>query len=565
MKRIRDDIKTNFIRYTGPILSIVCFFIILIVAEVLNSHYDSNLNSTLDKYETNWVLVYDGKEEEIVFPFAKDYSIKECELKNTLGDVTDNDIILFKYQYQITDIYVGNELIYHVSFPKSGNVSTTMGTNILSITMQKSYSNKEIRIHMQVENQSKRLMIEDIYLCSRGDYLFSIFKSNTMQLFFASLLLITGTIYLIIYVVIKIKGVKLVSIKEEYFLSLFVFSYSAALWVLTDLHLVFIMTGHLVVNDILSYFSLSIVPIGLVYIVYYILKKYKPFFIILEGIYCLNILLQTLFFITGIADIANMLIVTQVLLFSGLFASIVIVILAMIKEKSKDVILLICGFIIFLVLIGICIIGYMFGPIGFDYNLYFLLAMTVLATVFGYTILKEFVLVMGHHAMMERTIKYAYIDALTGIGNRRSYEESIVKEKAYSGIRHLAIVAFDVNYLKESNDNLGHKAGDELLIATANIIKKHLSEGTGANIFRTGGDEFCAIVHMSKQEIYNKINELNNDIAIWKGLYNPTLSIAVGYAIKEDYPDISLEELAIKADEEMYKNKRYRHAKKQKS
>jgi predicted signal transduction protein with EAL and GGDEF domain len=256
------------------------------------------------------------------------------------------------------------------------------------------------------------------------------------------------------------------------------------------------MTCHLVVNDILSYFSLSIVPIGILYIVYYILKKYKPYFIILEGIYCLNILLQTLFFITGIADIANMLIVTQVLLFSGLFASIVIVILAMIKEKSKDVILLICGFIIFLVLIGICIIGYMFGPIGFDYNLYFLLAMTVLATVFGYTILKEFVLVMGHHAMMERTIKYAYIDALTGIGNRRSYEESIVKEKAYSGIRHLAIVAFDVNYLKESNDNLGHKAGDELLIATANIIKKHLSEGTGANIFRTGGDEFCAIVHM---------------------------------------------------------------------
>lgn len=558
MDKSKSSVTNKFIRYTGPVLSIVCFFIILIISEVLNTNYKSNLDVNLNSFENGWVLVEKEKEEQISFPFSLDYSIQECEIKNTFEEVCDDDILLLKYQYQVKEILVGGEVIYTFSLPSAGNISTTLGTNILSISMKKEYSNQEIKIVMNVTNPSKRLMIEDIYLGSRGDYLFSIYRENVLSLLVASILLITGSIYLIIYFTVKIKGVRLRSVKEEYFLSLFVFSFSTALWILTDLHLIFSITGHIVVNDILSYFSLSIVPIGLVYLVYYIIKRYRTLFIILEAIFCINVFLQTIFFTTGLFDLANMLIVTQILLIGGLLTSIIVVILAITKEKTREMVWLISGFGLFIILISVCIIGYLFGPIGFNYNLYFLLAMTILAFVFGYIILREFISVMGEHALMEKTIKYAYIDVLTNIGNRRAYEEAIVKEKTLENDQ-LAIIAFDVNYLKESNDTLGHKAGDELLIATANIIKNTFYENDGNNVFRTGGDEFSAIVHITREELLNKLDTLENEIHKWKGDLNITLSVASGYAIKEDYPEISLEELAIKADEEMYKNKRARH------
>ena len=563
MNQRKKTIIDNFIKYTGPILSIVCFVIVLIVAEVLNNHYNANLDFNLNKYEDNWVLVSDV-EEEIEFPFSLKSNIKECVIKTTIGEVDDKDVLILKYQHQVEEIAINGEVVYKKNVPSIGNISTILGTNVLTLSMKKSYSNQEIQIKMGISNPSKIIQIEDIYLCSRGDYLFSIFHQNGVQLLVASLLLITGAIYLIIYITIKIKGVKLTTIKEEYFLSLFVFSLSIALWVLTDLHLIFLIFGHIVVNDVLSYFSLSITPIGLVYIIYYIFKRYRPLFVTIEGIYCLNVLLQTILFITGVVDLANMLIVTQILLFAGLFISIGIVILVMVKNRTKERVLLIAGFTLFFILIATCIIGYVFGPIGFDYNLYFLLGMTILALLFGYIVLKEFVTVMGQHSLMEQTLKYAYLDALTGIGNRRAYEEAIVKEKSSIGQHHFAIIAFDVNYLKQSNDTLGHAAGDELLIATARIIQEVLNETEEGNVFRTGGDEFCAIVHISKEEIKEKIIALNFEISKWKGEHNPHLSVAIGYAIKKDYPDISLEELAIKADEEMYKNKRLGHSIKEK-
>ena len=101
----------------------------------------------------------------------------------------------------------------------------------------------------------------------------------------------------------------------------------------------------------------------------YIFKRYRPLFVTIEGIYCLNVLLQTILFITGVVDLANMLIVTQILLFAGLFISIGIVILVMVKNRTKERVLLIAGFTLFFILIATCIIGYVFGPIGFDYNL----------------------------------------------------------------------------------------------------------------------------------------------------------------------------------------------------
>ena len=45
----------------------------------------------------------------------------------------------------------------------------------------------------------------------------------------------------------------------------------------------------------------------------------------------------------------------------------------------------------------------------------------------------------------------------------------------------------------------------------------------------------------------------------WSGEYNSSLSLAVGFAVMADYPGLSVEQLSIKADEQMYKMKRIMH------
>ena len=82
----------------------------------------------------------------------------------------------------------------------------------------------------------------------------------------------------------------------------------------------------------------------------------------------------------------------------------------------------------------------------------------------------------------------AETDALTNLPNRYRFEQYLldVGERGYS----LAILMFDINYLKETNDTEGHSAGDNLIRTAAQCITSCFGEKS----FRIGGDEFAAVV-----------------------------------------------------------------------
>jgi len=85
----------------------------------------------------------------------------------------------------------------------------------------------------------------------------------------------------------------------------------------------------------------------------------------------------------------------------------------------------------------------------------------------------------------------AVTDPLTGLYNRRLFEESFDKElnrsRRYG--QPLGLVILDLHRFKEVNDKYGHPRGDEVLRATAATLKKALR--TSDSAFRIGGDEFA--------------------------------------------------------------------------
>ncbi len=88
----------------------------------------------------------------------------------------------------------------------------------------------------------------------------------------------------------------------------------------------------------------------------------------------------------------------------------------------------------------------------------------------------------------------AATDALTGLYNRRLFEEYFAKElnraKRYN--QHMALVLMDLHKFKEVNDRFGHQQGDQALQLAAATLRKTLR--TSDYAFRIGGDEFALLL-----------------------------------------------------------------------
>jgi diguanylate cyclase (GGDEF)-like protein len=96
-------------------------------------------------------------------------------------------------------------------------------------------------------------------------------------------------------------------------------------------------------------------------------------------------------------------------------------------------------------------------------------------------------------ARIEAVLRRAHAgrrDALTGLGNRRAFDEHLDGLLARGGT--FALVLFDVDDFKGINDTLGHQAGDRVLQTVGRIALPELR--SGEQLFRTGGDEFAVIV-----------------------------------------------------------------------
>lgn len=152
----------------------------------------------------------------------------------------------------------------------------------------------------------------------------------------------------------------------------------------------------------------------------------------------------------------------------------------------------------------------------------------------------------------EKEILYlSYHDQLTGLYNRRFYEEEIRRVNIEANIPISLIIA-DVNGLKLTNDAFGHKAGDMLLQKIGNILKRECpSDGI---ISRIGGDEFVILLpNTSENTAEEIIKDIKSAIKAEK-TDNIILSISIGAAVKKNkFEDI--DEIFKKAEANMYREK----------
>lgn len=144
-------------------------------------------------------------------------------------------------------------------------------------------------------------------------------------------------------------------------------------------------------------------------------------------------------------------------------------------------------------------------------------------------------------------LKNAEYDALTGILNRRAYEE--ICQSSREQRMSIALLLIDMDNFKSINDKYGHIGGDTALKTLAEILKDTFRNGD--YVARIGGDEFAAILTDFKPEgfkiIIEKISYVNERLSQLKDIRN--VSVSVGIALSsEGYT----EELYKQADKALY-------------
>ncbi|MEY4737004.1 MAG: hypothetical protein RL302_1323 [Pseudomonadota bacterium] len=157
----------------------------------------------------------------------------------------------------------------------------------------------------------------------------------------------------------------------------------------------------------------------------------------------------------------------------------------------------------------------------------------------------------------------AYQDGLTGIYNRRAFDEKLEIEWARSGREKspMAVIMIDVDFFKKYNDHYGHQAGDSCLKSLAGSLSKSIVRPHDV-VARYGGEEFVVILPNCDEAgalaVGQRIREgvLNLRIPHQDSAVSDCVTVSMGAATCIAANDLAQQSLVTLADAALYRAKK---------
>ncbi len=160
-----------------------------------------------------------------------------------------------------------------------------------------------------------------------------------------------------------------------------------------------------------------------------------------------------------------------------------------------------------------------------------------------------------YRSRLSNSEKLSAIDPLTGLANRRRFEEQM--EARIRAGRRFSLILIDLNGFKEANDNLGHLAGDEVLKTVATRLRAQFPSAD--LVARWGGDEFAVIVTCSEDDAEARVGRIRRapiaECRVLSGEQPVNVCIHAAFGVVEWNGREKSAELLARADSFMYRSK----------
>ncbi|MCR5419786.1 MAG: diguanylate cyclase [Lachnospiraceae bacterium] len=545
----------RFIKRIMEIIILLLVISILVMGIMIKDEWISpRVDYTID-LKDGWTLIHtDGSSEEVSGQFSIGNTNPVTFYHPLPKRLDDGQILRIKCPYYSVDAYVEGEHIYHAGPSKILNTTTTLGNVFALIPLRKDFEGKYIYITVEPRHYHYEVLIKDAAITTMSIYTLQRIKEFIPYAVLCIILIIISFISFMLFAVAKATPDMEGNINNIGFIYLSLFGFCSAAWIISDFHIFGMLTGRMVLSGIINYIAFMLCPFLFSGILLNLFSK-NLYYKLMHFISALNLIIQLGLFLTGVIDLPDGLIFSQILTISIIIGMLYFGFMVVRQTAKRNIVLL-----------GIPTICFMFfslsASVTYLMNGKWMINVAMAMTFYSFMVIIYLVLNLIDFVKssfeMEQVKKMAYCDGLTGLENRRAYNELIesLDEKftvENNENEHFCIVMLDVNGLKKTNDIYGHLAGDELITGSAQCIKQAF-DGLG-RCFRTGGDEFVVVAAMEHKTFLERASELEGKLSSWKGEYINGISISIGKADRIEFPDCTLNQLLEIADKRMYKNK----------
>ena len=448
-------------------------------------------------------------------------------------------VMMLQTHWKDYEIYVDGQKIY-----------STLGKRTGAFHLFSLPDGETLHIQFLNENTSAVSSIEQskVWIGDKSSMYMTLIKQNlyaavfTLFAFIMSLVSILAGLYM-----------KPVWHKEIYksLISLGCYILCAGIWVLTDSRLLLLVTQKTGVVEMISFFAFFGLPIPFMEFTGKMLPEREKILKNFQNIFLMMLLVYSVNYIGGVIPIAVLIVLEHLFMASAIIMFLYFGYQEIKKGQNRKLNRVMVGYIVFCISSVFALtsfytgnsylysIAYVVGIMGFVFFL------VDAACISVYDQLKE----NANAAMYARL---AYLDMMTGFGNRTAFLEDTDIDKTYSG--SMAYIMVDANNLKKVNDTLGHQKGDELITQITKCLRKVIKND--GKCYRIGGDEFViSLRNKNQQDIEAYITQIQKEIQTADAQSTIPISAAIGYAwTTESHKD--LEKLLHEADESMYENKK---------
>lgn len=532
--------------FSSLILGIVMFILLLGEKQLHNNTFDYQGLETLNKAT---LISKDGKRMDVTLPYVyKDDDIDHLDVELDVSSIknTKNKAIGIQIKYSnFTISYNNNKEFYRMTIPKKYIPKSGGSAAYYIIDMPIYEKADKLIIHIMPSfNIDFGILINPIDVGFRNDFFINLIKND-----------IGGILCVLSFFSIAILSMFIAFFsRSNENLSLKVFTTGVASIVFS----IYYATQYKTVLYLLSnnrgllYFLQYITVSSIFYFYISIMQRdtrgvFLKLFVISKHLVAVIYLVRLVLTLTGVIEFKQLYKLDCVI---TIYLN-VLILSSFIFTKSQDKKVRGEGFIyssIIIVLIISFYLSYILGDSQLFSTILFITAMLYFLTQL-YTSSRLYIEMVKENANMSVYEDLLLLDTLTNVNSRYAFEKRI--QQLRKDNISVTIITADVNDLKKINDQLGHKAGDVVIKATAKKLQNIFAED---EVYRTGGDEYVVISERKIDEDF--LNNIDRHIHIDYISDSFDILFSIGVAYFDHNNNATIDEVIKKSDKKMYEDKK---------